>query len=222
MTLLDIIDPSWEQVLAPIGDVLEEIDEFLDGEVAAGREFMPVRKNVMRPFTIPFEKVKVLIVGQDPYPHPDYPIGLAFAVNRSITKLPMSLRNIYTELEADLGITPPRHGDLSSWCKQGVMLLNRVLTVEPRRSNSHAGIGWEKVTECAIRALAHRGGPLVAILWGNPAQKLAPLLGDVPVICSAHPSPLSARRGFFGSRPFSRANQLLIEQGADPVDWRLA
>jgi uracil-DNA glycosylase len=163
----------------------------------------------------------VLVVGQDPYPTPGHPIGLSFAVDRHVRPVPRSLANIYRELAADTGLTPPAHGDLTAWSDQGVLLLNRVLTVEPGRPASHRGKGWEPVTEEAIRALAQRGGPLVAILWGRDAQTLRPLLGDTPAIVSAHPSPMSADRGFFGSRPFSRVNRSLVEQGGQPVDWTL-
>ncbi len=135
--------------------------------------------------------------------------------------IPRSLTNIYQEMAVDLGVETPEHGDLSAWTDQGVMLLNRCLTVRPGEPASHRGRGWEEVTECAIRALAARGGPLAAILWGRDAQSLKPLLSPVPWVESAHPSPLSARRGFFGSRPFSRVNTLLAEQGGAPVDWRL-
>jgi len=176
---------------------------------------------VLRAFQRPLADVRVLIVGQDPYPTPGHPIGLSFAVERDVRPLPRSLSNIYRELEADLGIPPAPHGDLSSWADQGVMLLNRVLTVSPGAPASHRGWGWEQVTEHAIRALVARGGPLVAILWGGHARSLVPLLGGTPRIESPHPSPLSASRGFFGSRPFSRANALLEQQGADPVDWRV-
>jgi uracil-DNA glycosylase len=164
---------------------------------------------------------RLLIVGQDPYPTPGHAIGLAFAVDRAVRPVPRSLQNIYRELHDDLGIAPPAHGDLSRWAESGVVLLNRVLTVRPGASGSHRRKGWEAVTEAAIRALVARGGPLVAILWGNDAASLRPLLGATPVIASAHPSPLSASRGFFGSRPFSRANKLLVEQGAEPIDWSL-
>ncbi len=138
-----------------------------------------------------------------------------------VRPLPRSLVNIYAELNSDLGVPPAAHGDLSAWFNQGVLLLNRVLTVRPGSPGSHRGKGWEDVTRCAIEALVARGGPLVAILWGRDAQNLQPLLGDVPVIASAHPSPLSARSGFFGSRPFSRTNAALAEQGAAPIDWTL-
>lgn len=176
---------------------------------------------MLRAFTRPMSEVRVLIVGQDPYPTPGHPIGLSFAVERHVRPLPRSLTNIYKELESDLGIAPAAHGDLSSWQDQGVLLLNRVLTVAPGAPASHRRRGWEEITEHAIRALVARGGPLAAILWGRDAQSLIPLLGEVPHVASPHPSPLSASRGFFGSRPFSRVNALLEAQGAGPVDWRL-
>ena len=176
---------------------------------------------MLRAFTRPLSEVRVLIVGQDPYPTPGHPVGLSFSVAPSVRPLPRSLANIYHELETDLGVTPPEHGDLSAWADQGVLLLNRVLTVQPRKSGSHRGRGWERVTDRAIEALVRRGGPCVAILWGRDAQMLEPALGDIPVIASPHPSPYSARTGFFGSRPFSRANELLVEQGAAAIDWTL-
>ncbi|MBQ3360057.1 MAG: uracil-DNA glycosylase, partial [Microbacterium sp.] len=177
--------------------------------------------NVLRAFRRPLADVRVLITGQDPYPTPGHPIGLSFAVDRDVRPLPRSLANIYRERESDLGIPPAPHGDLSAWSDQGVLLLNRVLTVQPGVAGSHRRWGWEKVTEAAIRALVARDRPLVAILWGKDAENLRPLLGATPVIASAHPSPLSARRGFFGSRPFSRANELLEGLGAAPIDWRV-
>jgi uracil-DNA glycosylase len=182
---------------------------------------LPAGQHILRAFNQPFADVRVLIVGQDPYPTPGHPIGLCFAVDRDVRPIPRSLQNIYRELRSDLGIEPPEHGDLTAWTEHGVLLLNRCLTVAPGLSAAHRGKGWEAVTDQAIRALVARGTPLVAILWGRDAQTLRPLLGDVPVIESAHPSPMSAERGFFGSRPFSRANELLVKQGADPVDWTL-
>jgi uracil-DNA glycosylase len=148
-------------------------------------------------------------------------VGLSFAVERSVRPLPRSLTNIYRELADDLGITPPTHGDLAGWAGQGVLLLNRVLTVQSGRPGSHRGRGWESVTDLAIHALVRREAPLVAILWGRDAQSMRPVLGRTPVIASAHPSPLSASRGFFGSRPFSRTNATLVSQGAEQVDWSL-
>jgi len=216
-----LIDAGWAEALAPVGGDIAAVGERLRGEVAAGRGYLPAGDRVLRAFQRPLEDVRVLIVGQDPYPTPGHPIGLSFAVDRDVRPLPRSLANIYKELEADLGIPPAPHGDLSGWSDQGVMLLNRVLTVAPGAPASHRGWGWEKVTEHAIRTLAARERPLVAILWGRDAANLRPLLGSVPIIESPHPSPLSASRGFFGSRPFSRANELLVGLGAEPVDWAL-
>lgn len=219
--LTDLIADDWARALAPEEQRIHELGSFLRAEAAAGRGYLPAGADVLRAFARPMAEVRVLIVGQDPYPTPGHPIGLSFAVERHVRPLPRSLQNIYTELEADLGIPGASHGDLSAWQEQGVLLLNRVLTVSPGSPGSHRRRGWEQVTEAAIRALVARGGPLVAILWGRDAQSLIPLLGAVPHVRSPHPSPLSASRGFFGSRPFSRANALLREQGAAPVDWRV-
>lgn len=195
--------------------------QFLRDEIAAGRNYLPAGENVLRAFSQPFDQVKVLIVGQDPYPTPGHPVGLSFSVAPDVRPLPRSLENIFSEYVADLGEKPPTSGDLSPWAEQGVLLLNRVLTVRPGVPASHRGKGWEPVTEHAIDALAARGRPLVAILWGRDAQSLTPRLGGIPIIASVHPSPLSASKGFFGSRPFSRANAHLVEQGGEIVDWRL-
>ncbi|KRE26104.1 uracil-DNA glycosylase [Agromyces sp. Soil535] len=216
-----LIDPGWARALAPVGPRIAEMGDFLRAETAAGRGYLPSGDRVLRAFGAPLDEVRVLIVGQDPYPTPGHPIGLSFAVDPHVRPVPRSLANIYRELADDLGLPTPDHGDLTPWSEHGVMLLNRVLTVRPGAPASHRGMGWEEVTDHAIRALVARGTPLVAILWGRDAQNLRPLLGDTPVIESAHPSPLSASRGFFGSRPFSRANALLEAQGGEPVDWRL-
>ena len=216
-----LVDPSWAQALAPVAPDIAALGERLRAEVAAGTHYLPAGDKVLRAFARPLSEVKVLIVGQDPYPTPGHPIGLSFAVDAHVRSLPRSLSNIYTELEADLGIPRAPHGDLSAWSDQGVMLLNRVLTVAPGAPASHRGWGWEKVTEHAIRTLVARDAPLVAVLWGRDAANLRPLLGATPIVESAHPSPLSASRGFFGSRPFSRVNALLAQQQAAPVDWRL-
>jgi len=219
--LSELVDPGWAAALAPVEDRIAAMGDFLRAEVAAGRQYLPAGDLVLRAFTQPLDSVRVLIVGQDPYPTPGHPIGLCFAVERHVRPLPPSLRNIYIELRSDIGIEPPEHGDLTSWTEHGVLLLNRCLTVRLGASASHRGKGWEVVTDQAIRALVARGGPLVAILWGRDAQTLRPLLGDTPVVASVHPSPLSASGGFFGSRPFSRANELLVGQGGVPVDWSL-
>ncbi|AZZ49282.1 uracil-DNA glycosylase [Rathayibacter rathayi] len=214
-----LIDEGWADALAPVAGKIAAMGDILRAEVAAGRPYLPAGRDVLRAFAAPLADVRVLIVGQDPYPTPGHPIGLSFAVERHVRPLPRSLQNIYRELRDDLGVTPPPHGDLSGWTSSGVMLLNRVLTVAPGAPASHRGKGWEAVTEHAIRTLAARETPLVAILWGRDAASLRPILGEAGVIESAHPSPLSASRGFFGSRPFSRANALLVERGAEPVEW---
>lgn len=219
--LAELVHPEWAEALEPVAPALARIRTFLRAEEAAGRGYLPAEGDVLKAFTFPMSEVRALIVGQDPYPTPGHPIGLAFAVERHVRPLPRSLTNIYRELSDDLGVVPPGHGDLTAWCGSGVLLLNRVLTVRPGASGAHRGIGWETVTGHAIRALAARGGPLVALLWGLDAQRAEPLLGATPVVKSAHPSPLSATRGFFGSRPFSRANAMLEAQGAAPIDWRL-
>lgn len=217
-----LLAPDWAEALAPVADRIAAMGDFLRDELAAGRNYLPAGDKVLRAFSRPLAEVRVLIVGQDPYPTPGHPVGLSFSVAPDVRPLPRSLTNIYAELESDLGIAPAPHGDLSAWFEQGVLLLNRVLTVRPGAPGSHRGKGWEQVTEVAIDALVARGGPLVAILWGKDAQSLAPRLDGIPQIASPHPSPMSARYGFFGSRPFSRANEALVAQGADPIDWHLA
>jgi len=217
-----LIDPAWAEALAPEEETIVALGDFLRAEVAAGRGYQPSGRNVFRAFRRPLSEVRVLIVGQDPYPTPGHPIGLSFATDAHVRPLPRSLQNIYRELRDDVGVEPPPHGDLSSWSRSGVMLLNRVLTVRAGEAGSHRKKGWERVTDLAVRTLVAREAPLVSILWGRDAASLTPLLGDTPIIESAHPSPLSASRGFFGSRPFSRANALLEAQGAQPVDWSLA
>lgn len=219
--LAELVDPGWAAALEPVADRVAAMGDFLRAETAAGHRYLPAGEHVLRAFARPFDDVRVLIVGQDPYPTPGHPIGLSFAVERHVRPVPRSLGNVYQELRDDLGVTPPEHGDLSAWADQGVLLLNRVLTVRAGASASHRGKGWEPVTEHAIRALVGREAPLVAILWGRDAGTLRPMLGDTAVIASAHPSPLSARSGFFGSRPFSRANAALVAAGAEPVDWSL-
>jgi len=218
----DLVHPSWVPALDPVRDTIARVGDFLRAEIAAGRGYLPSGDDVLRAFRQPFDAVRVLVVGQDPYPTPGHPVGLSFSVAGDVRPVPRSLRNIYAELGTDLGLPEPSSGDLTPWVEQGVLLLNRVLTVRPGAPASHQGQGWEDVTQQAITALADRGGPLVAVLWGRQARSLGPLLGSVPRVESAHPSPLSARSGFFGSRPFSRVNDLLTQQGGQPVDWRLA
>lgn len=219
--LADLVAPDWAEALAPVEGRLLDLLAQLRAEAEAGEPFLPAERHVLRALTTPMADVRVLVLGQDPYPTPGHSIGLCFAVDRDVRPLPRSLVNIYRELHDDLGIESAPHGDLTAWQQQGVLLLNRVLTVRPGATGSHRRRGWEEITGCAVRALAERGGPLVAILWGRDAQQAEPLLAGVPVVASAHPSPLSARTGFFGSRPFSRANALLEAQGGEPVDWRV-
>ncbi|WP_313404193.1 uracil-DNA glycosylase [Aeromicrobium sp.] len=221
MRLDELMAPDWAEAMEPVADRIHAMGDFLRAELAAGHAYLPEPDAIFRAFRTPLADVRVLITGQDPYPTPGHAMGLSFSVRPDVRPLPRSLVNIYTELQADLGIAPAPHGDLSAWADQGVMLLNRSLTVRPGEPASHRGRGWEAVTDRAIAVLAERGGPLVAILWGRDAQGLAPRLGAVPRIESAHPSPLSASRGFFGSRPFSRANDALRAGGAQPVNWEL-
>lgn len=219
--LTQVVEAGWASALEPVAGRITAMGDFLRAEIAAGRRYLPVGEHVLRAFQQPFGEVRVLIMGQDPYPTPGHAVGLSFSVAPGVRPLPPSLVNIFREYSADLGYPAPSTGDLVPWTERGVMLLNRVLTVQPGKPGSHRGRGWEEVTEQALRALAARQAPLVAILWGRDARSLAPLLGHVPLIESAHPSPYSADRGFFGSRPFSRANQLLEQQGCPPIDWKL-
>ena len=221
--LNELVEQGWASALEPVGPQVAQMGEFLRTELADGHHYLPAGPNVLRAFTYPFDQVRVLIVGQDPYPTPGHAVGLSFSVAPDVRPLPRSLDNIFTEYGKDLGHPPPATGDLTPWAERGVMLLNRVLTVRPGNPASHRGKGWEAVTECAIRALVAREQPLVAVLWGRDAATLKPMLdgGHCTSIESVHPSPLSASRGFFGSRPFSRANELLEKMGADPIDWRL-
>lgn len=218
------LEAGWEAALNPVQDRFVSIGDELRRRRDHGEQILPGPPNVLRAFRQPFEQVRVLIIGQDPYPTPGHPIGLSFAVAADVRPLPRSLRNIYTELHSDLGVAPSPHGDLTHWAQQGVLMLNRVLTVTAGQSASHRGIGWETITETAVRALVDRGTPLVSILWGAQARQLQPLLSageHTEVIVSPHPSPLSASRGFFGSQPFSRTNEALQRLGAEPIDWGL-
>ena len=220
--LTELLDEGWARALEPVADQIAGMGEFLRAEIAAGHQYLPAGPNILRAFTFPFDAVRVLIVGQDPYPTPGHAVGLSFSVASDVRPLPRSLSNIFTEYSADLGYPQPSSGDLSPWCERGVMLLNRVLTVRSGEPGSHRGIGWERITDAAIAGLVARDDePLVAILWGKDAQSLEPALPDVPLIISAHPSPMSADRGFFGSKPFSRANEYLEDLGGEPVDWSL-
>lgn len=215
------VEEGWATVLEPVADRIHSMGDFLREENASGRGYLPAGNDVLRAFTYPFDEVKVIIVGQDPYPTPGHAMGLSFSTAPGVRPLPRSLVNIFKEYSSNLGLPMPEDGDLTPWSEQGVALFNRVLSVQPGKAGSHRGKGWEEVTEHALRALAERGKPLVAILWGRDAQNTQKFLGDTACICSPHPSPLSAARGFFGSKPFSHANELLVQQGAEPVNWQL-
>lgn len=226
-SLTDLMAPDWAEALAPEAARIHTIGDELERRRRSGTHILPPPESILRAFALPADRVKVLIIGQDPYPTPGHAVGLSFSVAPTVRPLPRSLVNIYKELKDDLGIEPAPHGDLSAWADQGVLLLNRALSVDAGQANSHRNLGWEPITELAVRTLAARRradgspAPLVAVLWGRQAQALSPLLGAAPRVESAHPSPLSASRGFFGSRPFSRVNTMLREQGASPIDWRL-
>jgi uracil-DNA glycosylase len=220
--LSEIVEKGWATALAPVEKQVADLGDFLRAEIAAGRGYLPPGPAVLRAFQRPFDEVRVLIVGQDPYPTPGHAVGLSFSVAPQVRPLPGSLINIFREYRQDLDLPAPANGDLSVWADRGVLLLNRALTTAPGKPGGHRGKGWEAVTEQAIRALTARPVPMVAILWGRDARDLKPLLSPtVPCVESAHPSPMSADRGFFGSRPFSRANAHLAQLGADPIDWRL-
>ncbi|MFE5809600.1 uracil-DNA glycosylase [Streptomyces sp. NPDC056491] len=221
LPLNQLVEPGWANALEPVAGRVAAMGDFLRAEIAAGRTYLPAGAHVLRAFQQPFDEVRVLIMGQDPYPTPGMAIGHSFAVAPEVSPLPGSLENIFRELYTDLGLPRPSNGDLTPWTRQGVLLLNRALTTAPRKPAAHRGKGWEEVTEQAIRALVARGKPLVSVLWGRDARNLRPFLDGFPAIESAHPSPMSADRGFFGSRPFSRTNELLVRQGAQPVDWQL-
>jgi uracil-DNA glycosylase len=219
--LNEVMEAGWAQALAGVSDRIAAMGEFLRAEVEAGRRYLPAGENVLRAFHQPFRDVRVLIVGQDPYPTPGNPVGLSFSVAPNVPRLPGSLVNIFREYCDDLGHPQPSNGDLTPWAERGVLLLNRVLTVQPGKAGSHRSKGWEDVTAEAIRALAARDEPMVAILWGNDARSLRSLMPGIECLQSVHPSPMSADRGFFGSRPFSKANEILTRKGAEPIDWKL-
>lgn len=209
--------PSWQAAMPDAKPILDRLEAKLKER---GTHYLPEKNLVMRAFEAPLDEIRVVIIGQDPYPTVGHAIGLSFAVSAETKPLPRSLKNILRELGDDLGKSVERNGDLSKWAGRGVFLLNRHLTTDAADAGAHADLGWAAFTDMAIRALNRkRGRALVAILWGNQAQQLAPALCDAQVIASAHPSPLSARRGFFGSKPFSKANAALLAVGESPIDW---
>lgn len=223
----ELMAPDWADALRPVEPQLREALAFVADEAARGTQVLPAATNLLRAFSRPLADVKVLILGQDPYPTPGHAVGLSFAVSRQTRPIPRSLANVYRELHDDIGLPPRVHGDLTAWTDQGVLLLNRVLSVAAGNAGSHRGKGWEAITTAAVTAVANRTNgagrqsPLVAILWGKDAEGVIPLLGGAPAIVSVHPSPLSASRGFFGSKPFSRTNELLAAQGAEAINWEL-
>ena len=224
----EAIPESWRPALEPVLTAPEarRLGGWLGSEEAAGRTVYPPRGQRLRAFELtPLEAVRVVILGQDPYHGQGQAMGLCFAVPEGCA-VPPSLANIYKELEADCGVPRPAHGDLSGWAKQGVLLLNTCLTVEAGKTGSHAGRGWEAITDAAVAAAAARPEPSVFILWGSHAQAKAARIPELAngrhcLIESPHPSPLSAYRGFFGSRPFSRANAFLAQHGRGAIDWRV-
>jgi uracil-DNA glycosylase len=220
--LEELVHPTWLSILDGQRDALQHIGEFLRAQTAAGRPWAPQGDHILRAFQQPRTNIRVVIVGQDPYPTPGHAVGLSFSLAPEVKPLARSLVNIFRELVDDIGCPQPTNGDLTPWAERGVLLMNRVLTVQQGKPGSHRGKGWENFTDVALRGLVEsREQPLVAILWGKDAQATAPIFADIPIIASAHPSPMSADRGFFGSRPFSRANTELLTRGASPIDWSL-
>lgn len=219
-----IINNSWQEILAPEFEkpYYRQLHQFLKQEYAT-QKIHPDMFHIYEALQLtPYEKVKVVILGQDPYHGVNQAHGLSFSVQPGV-KIPPSLQNIYKELQSDLGYPPVRHGYLTSWAKQGVLLLNTVLTVREGQAYSHRGQGWEQLTDKIIEKLNERPQPIVFILWGKPAQEKIKMINTDKhvVIKSPHPSPLSAHRGFFGSRPFSQTNQALQKFGETPIDWQL-
>ena len=220
--LRDLVHPSWADALAPVEPTVARLGEFLRGEVAAGRGYLPGGPHILRAFERPLDAVRVLIVGQDPYPTPGHAVGLSFSVAPDVRPVPKSLVNIFRELQTDLGLPPPSTGDLTPWADQGVLLLNRVLTVAPGKPASHRGKGWEDVTARAIEALVERGGPLVAILWGTRRARPRPRTCPASRASSRRTRARSRRTRASSGRGRSAAPTTCSpSQGADPVDWRL-
>ena len=219
------IEKSWKHVLQPEFDkgYFEELVHFLKTERTAGKIIFPVGSYIFNAFEhTPFENVKVVLLGQDPYHGDGQAHGLSFSVPQGVP-FPPSLRNIFKELKSDLNIDPPFSGDLSSWAKQGVLLLNASLTVEKAQAGSHAKCGWQIFTDAVIKKISDAKENVVFILWGNFAKQKVSLIDSSKhcIIISAHPSPLSAHNGFFGSKPFSTTNNFLISKGENPINWKL-
>jgi uracil-DNA glycosylase len=206
------LHPSWAQALQDLLPLLDEIEKCL-----LGKNYLPSHENVMKALSLDLDKCKILIVGQDPYPTAEHAMGLSFSVPAQITKIPPTLRNIFKELQSDLSLSQPIDGDLTHWHEQGVVMLNRTLTCLAGESNSHTNLGWSQITDRCAQVLADRG--VIAILWGKNAMELDKFFAHDKVIASAHPSPLSAYRGFFGSKPFSRVNMALERDGKAGINW---
>ncbi|MSU79605.1 MAG: uracil-DNA glycosylase [Gemmataceae bacterium] len=218
------LPPAWASILADevVKSYLRDLQIFLSNERAAHQVF-PSEENVFAALQhTPFDAVRVVILGQDPYHDVGQAHGLAFSVQPGVA-IPASLRNIFKELRDDLGIAPPKHGCLTAWAKQGVLLLNAVLTVRAHEANSHRGQGWETFTDAIIQQLSNSSHKTIFVLWGKPAQTKKKLIDRArhTIIESAHPSPLSARTGFFESKPFSRVNSVLRENGDAEIDWAI-
>ena len=213
-SLLAQIDKSWQALFAEHQLELTKIQNLITSQRIA-----PAYENVLRVFNYPISHYRAVIVGQDPYPTPGFATGLAFSVSREVTKLPASLRNIFSEYVSDTGFRYPITGDLSHWASNGVALLNSSLTLNLDDKSEHLNIGWQRITADALDLLASHG--CVAILWGSQAQKIGSKFSNSQQVSSVHPSPLSAYRGFFGSKPFTKCNQLLVASGQAPIDWRL-
>ncbi len=213
MSLFSQLHPDWQEALSELRGQIDLIDSKLNPS-----DLAPEYENVMRALSTSIESIRVVIIGQDPYPTSGHAHGLAFSVSNSVTPLPASLRNIFKELESDVGIPMSENGDLSRWAAQGVLLLNRILTTQPGYSLKHELLGWQEITNEIARTLGQR--PVVAILWGKNAQELSHFFDSELTITSPHPSPLSAYRGFFGSKPFSTCNEILRRYKRPEIEWR--
>lgn len=217
------LEPEWREILSPefSKPYLGKIRGFLIEEARKGKVIYPPGAEIFAALNlIPFSKVKVVILGQDPYHGPGQAHGLCFSVRDGV-RFPPSLLNVFKELQADCGVPIPKSGNLSGWARQGVLLLNTVLTVEQGRAASHRGVGWENFTDAIIRSLSEREDPIIFLLWGAFAQSKAPMIRVPPhvIFKSVHPSPLSAHAGWFGSRHFSKTNAALAKIGKSPIDW---
>ena len=212
MAIFDQLHPKWQEVLADYQPIVAKLDSLIDRNDVA-----PAYENILAAYQIPPSKIRVAIFGQDPYPTPGYAHGLAFSVTSTTQPLPASLRNIFKELESDCGVKPASNGNLQRWVDQGVFLLNQILTTRPTQSLAHENYGWQEFTAASAKVVGESGA--VGIFWGSKAQHLAQYFDPELSIFSPHPSPLSAYRGFFGSKPFSQANEKLVQKGLPAISW---